>query len=65
VFLFCFGKLPILVIKKTFKNHPNSIFLISNLKSLGFGVYVYSLGRCWVFLIFLLKNTNFNYQKSF
>jgi len=32
---------------------------------LGFGVYVYELGRCWVFLIFLLKTTNFNYQKGF
>jgi hypothetical protein len=44
-FLFCFCKLPILVIKKAFKNHTNSIFSNFNFKkNLGFGVYVYGLG---------------------
>jgi hypothetical protein len=65
VFLFCFCKLPILVIKKVFKNHPNFLKKFNFKRILGFGVYVYGLSGCWVFLIFLLKNTNFNYQKSF
>jgi hypothetical protein len=36
-FFFFLGKLPILVIKKAFKNHPNSIFKIFNFKRINEG----------------------------
>jgi hypothetical protein len=52
-FIFIFWKLPILVIKKAFKNQPNSIKRNFSFKSfLGFGVYVYGLVQCWVFSLF-------------